>query len=113
MVLKIFVRFTLKELKCGFYSYVDIISEFEKGGILFLQIAVIFEMKNIRGLENIGYRNKKQEEKRSFNNLTRNKTRRQGVFFSEGLILVVRTGRNSFFDSFFIFNNINFQFIMF
>ena len=46
IVLKIFVRFTLKELRCGFYSFVDIISESEEGGILFLQIAVIFEMKN-------------------------------------------------------------------
>ena len=49
----------------------------------------------MRVLENIGDRNKKQEEKRSFNNLTRNKTRRQGVFFSEGLILQVNIFRNS------------------
>ena len=63
----------------------------------------------MRVLENIGFRNEKQEEKRSFNNLTRNKTRRQGVFFSEGLTLVVRTGRNSFFDSFFYFQQYKFS----
>ena len=39
------VRFTLKELRCELSSSFDIISDPEKGGILFLQIAVIFEIK--------------------------------------------------------------------
>ena len=43
--LKISVRFTLKELRCELSSSFDIISDSEMGGILFLQIAVIFEKK--------------------------------------------------------------------
>ena len=43
--LKISVRFTLKELRCELSSSFDIISDSEKEGILFLQIAVIFEIK--------------------------------------------------------------------
>ena len=44
MILKIYVRFTLKEqeLRCAFSSSFDIISGSEEGGILFLQIAVMF-----------------------------------------------------------------------
>ena len=45
IILKISVRFTLKELKCEFSNSFDIISDSEEGGILFLQIAAMFEMK--------------------------------------------------------------------
>ena len=45
IILKISVRFTLKELRCEFSSSFDIISGSEEEGILFLQIAVMFEMK--------------------------------------------------------------------
>ena len=65
IILKISVRFTLKD------------SDSEEGGILFLQIAVMFEIKK----KNESKRKHrvpeffcKQEEKRPFNNLTRNKT---------------------------------------
>ena len=44
IILKISVRFTLKELSCEFSSFFDIISGSEEGGILFLQIAVMFGM---------------------------------------------------------------------
>ena len=43
--LQISVRFTPKELRCELLSSFDIISDYEKGGILFLQTAVLFEMK--------------------------------------------------------------------
>ena len=43
--LKISVRFTIKELRCELSSSFNIISSSGKKGILFLQIAVIFEMK--------------------------------------------------------------------
>ena len=49
-ILKISVRFTLKWLRCKLSSSFDIISE--EGGILVLQLAVIFKM------------NKKNESKR-------------------------------------------------
>ena len=39
------VRFTLKKLRREFSSSFDIICDSDKEGILFLQIAVIFEMK--------------------------------------------------------------------
>ena len=39
------MEFTLKKLSCELSSSFDIISDFEKRGILFLQIAVIVEMK--------------------------------------------------------------------
>ena len=45
IVLKISVRFTLKELRCEFSSSFDIISGSEEGDILFLQIAVVIGMK--------------------------------------------------------------------
>ena len=59
IILKISVRFTLKELRCEFSSSFDIISGSEEGGILFLQIAVVFGMKKqrIKVKENIAYRN--------------------------------------------------------
>ena len=44
IILKTSVRFTLKELTCEFSSFFDIISGSEEGGILFLQIAVMFGM---------------------------------------------------------------------
>ena len=37
IILKMFVKFTLKELRCEFSSSFDIISGSEEGGILFLQ----------------------------------------------------------------------------
>ena len=45
IILKISARFTLKELRCEFSSSFDIISGSEEGGILFLQIAIVFGMK--------------------------------------------------------------------
>ena len=59
IILKISVRFTLKELRCEFSSSFDIISGSEEEGILFLQIAVMFEMKKkrTRVKENIGHQN--------------------------------------------------------
>ena len=60
IILKIFVRFTLKELRCEFSSSFDIISGSEEGGILYLQIPVVFgikEKKRMRVKENIAYRN--------------------------------------------------------
>ena len=44
IILKISVRFTLKELRCKFSSSFDIVSGSEEGGVLFLQIAVMFGM---------------------------------------------------------------------
>ena len=69
MILKISARFTLKELRCELSSSFDIISNSLERGVLFLQIAVI----------ELFY---KQAVKRPFNNLTRNKTRQERVFFS-------------------------------
>ena len=87
IILKISVRFTLKELKCEFSNSFDIISDSEEGGILFLQIAAMFEMKKKKKKKN---KNKtkhqipeffhKQAERRPFIILTRNRTRRQGPF---------------------------------
>ena len=48
IVSKISVRLTLKELRCEFSSSFDIISGSEEGGILFLQIVVMFGMKKKR-----------------------------------------------------------------
>ena len=45
IIIKISIRFTLKELRCEFWSSFDIISRSEEGGTLFLQIAVVFGMK--------------------------------------------------------------------
>ena len=68
IILKISVRFTLKELRCEFSSSFDIISGSEEGGILFLQTAVAFGMKNrkkiMRVKENIAYRNFFTNEKK-------------------------------------------------
>ena len=45
ITLKISVRFTIKELICELLNSFNIISDSEEGGILFLQVAVMFEMK--------------------------------------------------------------------
>ena len=80
ITLKVFVRFTLKELRSELSSSFNTISDPEEGSILFLKVAVMFEM---RVKENICNRIFSQEEKkRPLNNLTRNKTSRSGVFFS-------------------------------
>ena len=70
IILKISVRLTLKELRCGFSSSFDIISGSERGGILFLQIAVMFGMKTKKKKKNESKRKHlvpeffhKQEEK--------------------------------------------------
>ena len=86
IILKISARFTLKELRCEFSSSFDIISGSEEGGILFLQIAIVFGMKKKKNeckrKHSVPEFFHKQEEKRPFNNLTRNKTSWEGVFFS-------------------------------
>ena len=56
----------------NFISF-NIISDFEEGGILFLQIAVMFEMKNkndSKRKHQVPEFFHKREEKRPFNNLT-------------------------------------------
>ena len=59
IILKICVRFTLKELRYELSSSFDIVSDSEARGILFLQIAVMFGMKikRKRLKENIVYHN--------------------------------------------------------
>ena len=61
IILTTSVRFTLKELRCDFSSFFDIISGSEEGNILFLPIVVMFGMKKkkkrMRVKENIGYWN--------------------------------------------------------
>ena len=72
VTLKISVRFTLKEVRCELSSSFNIISDFEEGGILFLQIAPMFEMKNkneSKRKHRVPKFFHKQEEKRPFNNL--------------------------------------------
>ena len=48
IILKISVRFTLRELRCEFSSSFDIISGSEEGSILFLQKEVVIGMKKSR-----------------------------------------------------------------
>ena len=55
IILKISVRFTLKELRCEFSSSFNIISDAEEVGTIFLQIAVMFGMNK---------KKKKSESKR-------------------------------------------------
>ena len=57
IILKIYVRFTLKELGCEFLNSFNIISGSEGGGILFLQIAAVFAMKKNKNEGKIKYRN--------------------------------------------------------
>ena len=69
IILKISVRFTLKELRCEFSSSLDIILGPEEGGILFLQIAVMFGMKKKNESNKKHWLTEffhKQEEKRPF-----------------------------------------------
>ena len=54
ITLKVFVRFTLKELRSELSSSFNTISDPEEGSILFLKVAVMFEM---RVKENIVYQN--------------------------------------------------------
>ena len=87
IILKISVRFTLKELRCEFSSSFDIISGSEEGGISFLEIAVIFGIKKKKKNESKKKHQVpeffyKQEEKRPFSNLARNKPSQEGAFFS-------------------------------
>ena len=87
IILKISVRFTLKELRCEFSSSFNIISDAEEVGTIFLQIAVMFGMNKKKKSESKRKHRvpeffQKQEEKRPFNNLTKNKTIREGIFFS-------------------------------
>ena len=76
IILTTSVRFTLKELRCDFSSFFDIISGSEEGNVLFLPIVVMFGMKK-KKKKNESKRKHlvpelfhKQEEKRPFNNLT-------------------------------------------
>ena len=77
--------FTLKELRYELSSSFYFISDTEEGVTLFLQKAVIFKMKkkNERKRKHrVPEFSQKQEEKRPFDNLARNKTR---VFLIEFL----------------------------
>ena len=82
IILKTYVRFTLKELSCEFLSSFNIISGSEGGGILFLQIAAVFSVKKNKDEGKIKYQNvfTKKKKKKTFNNLIINKTSREGVF---------------------------------
>ena len=71
MILKISVRFTLKELTCELPSSLYIISGSEEG--LFFEMKKKNERKRKHRLLEFSH---KQEEKCPFNNLTRNKTSR-------------------------------------
>ena len=90
IIFKISVRFTVKELRCEFLSSFDIISGSEEGGILFLQIVIVFGKKKKKKKKKNESENKlcvleffhKQEEKRPFNNLTRIKASRERIFFN-------------------------------
>ena len=69
----------LKELRCKLSSSFYIISDSGDGDILFLQATVMFEMKKkneSKRKHRVSEFFHKQEEKRSFNNLIRNKTGR-------------------------------------
>ena len=57
IIFKISARFTVKELRCEFLSSFDIVSGSEEGGILFLQIVIVFGMKK---------KKKKNESKKNF-----------------------------------------------
>ena len=48
IIFKISARFTVKELRCEFLSSFDTVSGSEEGGILFLQIVIVFGMKKKR-----------------------------------------------------------------
>ena len=57
IIFKISARFTVKELRCEFLGSFDIVSGSEEGGILFLQIVIVFGMKK---------KKKKNESKKNF-----------------------------------------------
>ena len=89
IIFKISARFTVKELRCEFLSSFDIVSGSEEGGILFLQIVIVFRMKKKKKKKNESEKKlcileffHKQEEKRPFNNLTRIKASRERIFFN-------------------------------
>ena len=89
IIFKISARFTVKELRCEFLSSFDIVSGSEEGGILFLQIVIVFGMKKKKKKKNESEKKlcvleffQKQEEKRPFNNLTRIKASRERIFFN-------------------------------
>ena len=89
IIFKISARFTVKELRCEFLSSFDIVSGSEEGGILFLQIVIVFGMKKKKKKKNESEKKlcvleffHKQEEKRPFNNLTRTKASRERIFFN-------------------------------
>ena len=70
--------FTLKELRYELSSSFYFISDTEEGVILFLQKAVIFKMKKkneSKRKHRVPEFSQKEEERRPFDNLTRNKTR--------------------------------------
>ena len=70
--LQISVRFTVKKLRCELSRSFNIISDCEEGVILFLQMVVMFEMKNkneSKKKHQVPEFFHKQEEKRPFNNL--------------------------------------------
>ena len=84
ITLEVSVRFTLKELRCEIWSSFDIILDSEKGGILFLQIAVIFETKKkneSKRKHRVPEFSRKQEEKRPFKNLTIKLADRESFLF--------------------------------
>ena len=68
IILEISVRFTLNELRHEFSSSFDIIADFEEGGILILQIAVMFGIKKnrMRVKESIKYQNFYTNKKTKF-----------------------------------------------
>ena len=74
IILTTSVRFTIKELRCDFSSFFDIISGSEEGNVLFLPIVVMFGMKKKKNESKrkhlVPELFHKQEEKRPFNNLT-------------------------------------------
>ena len=86
ITLKVSVRFTLKELRCELWSSFDIISDSEKGGILLLQIAVIFETKKkneSKRKHRVPEFFHKQEEKRPF--IFRDNYQKLFIFMSDDI----------------------------
>ena len=84
-IFKISVRFTLKELRCEFSSCFDIISGSKGAGIFFANsgyvwVIIIKQKNQSKRKHRIPEFFHRQEEK-AFNNLTRNKTSRERVFF--------------------------------
>ena len=67
IILKISVRFTLKELRCEFSSSFDIISGSEEGGNLFLQIAVVTGMKKKSSCTGIFSQTRRKKTIQQFN----------------------------------------------